>query len=135
MRFADFLQQNNVYLDGGMGTLLQERGLGAGEQPERWNITHAQDIVDIHTAYFNAGSNVVCTNTFGLNGLKFSAEELKEIVSSAVKNAKSAAEESGGGQHAGESHAAQSRSAGVAGDTRISHGCLPSSLQETRPLP
>ena len=31
---------------------------------------HKQDIIDIHTAYFNAGSNVVCANTFGANLLK-----------------------------------------------------------------
>jgi 5-methyltetrahydrofolate--homocysteine methyltransferase len=90
MNFQQYLQANIVYLDGGMGTLLQERGLGAGEQPERWNITHAQDIVDIHTAYFNAGSNVVCTNTFGANGIKFDDNELEEIVKTAIENAKTA---------------------------------------------
>ena len=90
MKFNEYLQEHIVYLDGGMGTLLQERGLGAGEQPERWNLTHAQDIVDIHTAYYNAGSNVVCTNTFGANGLKFDDNELEEIVKAAIENAKQA---------------------------------------------
>ena len=27
-----------VFFDGGMGTLLQERGLEAGELPENWNL-------------------------------------------------------------------------------------------------
>lgn len=94
MNFKEYLQNHIVYLDGGMGTLLQARGLGAGEQPERWNITHAQVITDIHTAYFNAGSNLVCTNTFGANGLKFNDTELEEIVKSAVQNAKTARENS-----------------------------------------
>ena len=64
MTFREFLQTHNVYLDGGMGTLLQARGLGAGEQPERWNIMHADEVIAVHKAYFAAGSNVVCANTF-----------------------------------------------------------------------
>lgn len=93
MTFRDFLKNNKVYLDGGMGTLLQERGLKPGQQPELWNLTHAEEIVEIHRAYFNAGSNVVCTNTFGANLLKFSEGELEEIISAAVENAKSAREQ------------------------------------------
>ena len=90
MKFFDFLKENIVYLDGGMGTLLQERGLKAGEQPERWNVTHADVVTQIHKAYFDAGSNVVCTNTFGANALKFCDEELETIVKAAFENAKAA---------------------------------------------
>lgn len=90
MNFREYLKNNIVYLDGGMGTLLQERGLAAGEYPERWNISHPDVITDIHRAYFDAGSNVVCTNTFGANSLKFSDTELEEIIKSAVGNAKTA---------------------------------------------
>ena len=90
MNFREYLKNNIVYLDGGMGTLLQERGLAAGEYPERWNISHPDVITDIHRAYFDAGSNVVCTNTFGANSLKFGDTELEEIVRSAVGNAKTA---------------------------------------------
>ena len=90
MDFFTFLQNHNVYLDGGMGTLLQARGLRAGEYPEEWNLTHAADIIAIHKSYFDAGSNVVCTNTFGANGLKFSDERLEEIVAAAVANARAA---------------------------------------------
>jgi len=67
MNFKEFLRNNIVYLDGGMGTLLQENGLKAGEYPERWNISHPEVITKIHKGYFDAGSNVVCTNTFGAN--------------------------------------------------------------------
>jgi len=90
MNFKKFLQENNVYLDGGMGTLLQERGLCAGEQPERWNLTHPDVIVEIHKAYFDAGSNVICTNTFGANALKFGEDELEEIIKAAFENARKA---------------------------------------------
>ncbi len=90
MNFRDFLKNNTVILDGGMGTLLQSAGLQPGEAPERWNITHADTVTSIHRAYFDAGSNVVNTNTFGANTLHFDVDELDEIISAAVKNAKTA---------------------------------------------
>lgn len=98
MKILEYLQQNIVYLDGGMGTLLQEKGLPLGELPERWNLSHAEIIQEIHSAYFNAGSNVVATNTFGANALKFNDDELEAIICAAVKNAKIAAEQSVGTQ-------------------------------------
>lgn len=94
MTFREYLRNNTVYLDGGMGTLLQERGLRPGEQPERWNLSHPDAITDIHRAYFDAGSNVVCTNTFGANILKFPEAELKSILTAAVENARRAAAQS-----------------------------------------
>lgn len=78
MDFRQFLQNHIVCLDGGMGTLLQARGLQPGEYPERWNISHPDEIIAIHQAYFDAGSNVICTNTFGANSLKFSDAELED---------------------------------------------------------
>lgn len=96
MEFREYLKSSIVYLDGGMGTLLQSRGLVPGELPERWNITHSEDVVQIHKSYYDAGSNVVCTNTFGANILKFSEEELEEIIKSALSNAKQARERSVG---------------------------------------
>lgn len=96
MIFREYLATNTVYLDGGMGTLLQQQGLQPGEHPERWNITHPEEITRIHKAYFDAGSNVVCTNTFGANALKFAPEELEEIIGVAVANAKAARAQSDG---------------------------------------
>lgn len=98
MNLTDFLKENILLLDGGTGTLLQAAGLCAGELPERWSISHPEMIKDIHRSYFNAGSNVVCTNTFGANSLKYSNVELEEIITAAVANARRAAEESLGGQ-------------------------------------
>ena len=94
MTFREFLNDRIVYLDGGMGTLLQARGLMPGEAPERWNRSHPEIIRDIHKAYFDAGSNVVCTNTFGANLLKFVPDELEEMIRLAVENAKAAREKS-----------------------------------------
>jgi 5-methyltetrahydrofolate--homocysteine methyltransferase len=92
MQLLEFLKNKILYLDGGMGTLLQKRGLSAGELPERWNITHSDVIIDIHKSYLNAGSNVISTNTFGANLLKFSETELDEIIKSAALNARRAIE-------------------------------------------
>ena len=92
MQILELLKNKILYLDGGMGTLLQKRGLVAGELPERWNITHSDVIIDIHKSYLNAGSNVISTNTFGANSLKFSDAELDEIICAAVKNARRAIE-------------------------------------------
>lgn len=90
MKVLDYIQSNITYLDGGMGTLLQKRGLKPGELPERWNVTHSDDIIDIQKSYFDAGSNIICTNTFGANSLKYDDEELKILIAAAVDNAKRA---------------------------------------------
>ena len=94
MDILQHLKNNILYLDGGMGTLLQARGLSAGELPERWNLSHPDVITEIHKQYFDAGSNVVNTNTFGANCLKFGADELETIICAAVNNARRAATES-----------------------------------------
>lgn len=90
MKFREFLKDNIVCFDGGMGTLLQEKGLLAGELPERWNITHRDIITEIHKSYYDSGSNVITTNTFGANCLKFGEDELEEIIKAAIENAKTA---------------------------------------------
>ena len=60
-----------LFLDGGMGTLLQERGLKPGELPETWNLKRKEEIIEIHRQYYEAGSDIVLSNTFGANALKF----------------------------------------------------------------
>lgn len=98
MNVLEFLKSNLVYMDGGMGTMLQKRGLNPGEFPERWNVSHPEDIVEIQKMYFDAGSNIICTNTFGANSLKFDDEELELLIQTAVENAKKARDTSIGTQ-------------------------------------
>ncbi|MBE6696488.1 MAG: homocysteine methyltransferase, partial [Ruminococcaceae bacterium] len=98
MELKEYLKNNLVYLDGGFGTLLQSRGLSAGELPERRNLTHPDLIKGIHLDYYNAGANIVHANTFGANILKFSESELESIISSAAKIANDAKKESIGTQ-------------------------------------
>ncbi|MBQ2254382.1 MAG: homocysteine S-methyltransferase family protein, partial [Clostridia bacterium] len=92
MSFIAFLKENRVILDGGMGTLLQAAGLKPGEHPELWCITRPEIVTGIHRAYFEAGSNLVCTNTFGANCLKFDDSTLREMIFAGVKCARDAAE-------------------------------------------
>lgn len=96
----DDLGKKLLFFDGGMGTLLQARGLEPGELPETWNMNHPEDIIAIHQAYIEAGSDIVLTNTFGANALKFhdSTYSLKEIVNAAVSHTKEAAKRAGGGR-------------------------------------
>lgn len=89
----DRLGKELLFFDGGMGTLLQAEGLKPGELPEMWNITHPDTIIGIHKKYMEAGSDIVLTNTFGANALKFhdGTCSLEEIVTAAVKHVKEAA--------------------------------------------
>lgn len=98
MNIRNFIKNNIVYLDGGMGTLLQKSGLQPGELPERWNISHPEVVKEIHKSYYDSGSNIVNTNTFGANSLKFGTDELSEIIYHAVKNADEARKASSGKQ-------------------------------------
>jgi len=90
MNILTYLQDHIVYLDGGMGTLLQKEGLRPGELPERWNFSHPEVIVKLQKAYYDAGSNIVATNTFGANSLKFNDAELEVLIATAIENATAA---------------------------------------------
>lgn len=90
MNFREFLKDNIVYLDGGLGTQLQARGLKPGELPETWNVLHPEAVTEIHKNYYDAGSNLVVANSFGATTLKFGEEELEEIIRMAVSNVKAA---------------------------------------------
>lgn len=84
-----------LFFDGGMGTLLQKEGLLPGELPENWNIEKKEVIRNIHRAYYEAGSNILLTNTFGANRVKYhdAAYTLKQVIEAAVDNVKSVSDE------------------------------------------
>lgn len=86
-----------LFFDGGMGTLLQERGLAPGELPETWNMTRPEVITEIHRAYIEAGSDIILTNTFGANALKYhdSGYQLEEIIQCAVSHVREAVQAAG----------------------------------------
>lgn len=83
------LKEGRLYFDGGTGTVLQSMGLGADERPEAWNLSHPDRIEALHRQYLEAGSDVVVTNTFGVNRLKY--PNFKEYIRAAIDCACAAA--------------------------------------------
>jgi 5-methyltetrahydrofolate--homocysteine methyltransferase len=67
-----------LVFDGGYGTMLFAAGLLNGACPELWNDTHADVVRGIHAGYFDAGSDIVETNTFGGARLKLDEYQLGE---------------------------------------------------------
>ena len=84
----ELMKNKRLYFDGGTGTLLQEMGLKGGEPPELWNISNPQKITALHKAYLDAGSDIISTNTFGIN--KFKYDNYEELIIAGIDCAKKA---------------------------------------------
>ena len=98
MDILKLIKKREVFFDGGMGSLLQEKGLKAGELPEIWNVDKSDAVKSIHKEYLLSGADIITTNTFGCNSLKFDKEgsySVENIIRSGVRNAKEAVKESG----------------------------------------
>ena len=96
MTLQETLGKRLIYLDGGMGTMLQAAGLRGGEVPESWNLSHPEAVKAVHRAYLDAGCDIVTTNTFGATSLRF-GPELPAIIRAGVRLAKEATREAGHG--------------------------------------
>lgn len=72
--------------------MLQQSGLEPGASPDLMSLTDPELITSIHKKYIDAGSDVVCANTFGANRFKLQdcGYRLEEVIDSAVKAAKAA---------------------------------------------
>lgn len=68
------LTRRPVITDGAWGTQLQVRGLGLGEFPDTWNLTHPDRVAEVARAYVEAGSQVILTNTFGANRIRLAEQ-------------------------------------------------------------
>ena len=90
MNIKDKLGKELLYFDGATGSMLQSMGLSGGELPEWWNIEHPEKIVELHRLYIESGCNIIKTNTFGANSIKFGEDEQKQIIEAAIQNAKRA---------------------------------------------
>lgn len=92
-KFHYLLEKNRfVFLDGGMGTMLQSHGIQTEHVPEILNITNPEAIMNIHRMYAEAGADIVYANTFGANRFKLenSGYSVSEVVRTGIKNARSA---------------------------------------------
>lgn len=97
MGLKEKLGRELLLFDGAMGTVLQEKGLAAGEPPEPWNITRQDEIYQIHKAYLKSGCNILTTNTFGANRLKLAETGYTagQVITKGVETAQRAVQESG----------------------------------------
>ncbi len=93
------VDERPVLLDGGMGTLLQDRGLDDGGAGELWNVDRPEAVRASHEAYARAGARILTTNTFGgtrprlaMHGLEDRVHELNQA---AAAIARSVADEHG----------------------------------------
>ena len=97
MSFRDALGKQLIIADGALGTQLQAAGLGAGEAPLRWNITHPEEVLKVHCSYLEAGATLLTTNTFSTGVLMLAGEGAcaEEALSSGVALAREAVEQQG----------------------------------------
>ena len=93
MNFREQFNNSILFFDGAMGTELQKNGLKKGELPENLNINSPEIVAKVHKSYLDAGCNIITTNTFGANSLKFN--NVDEIITKAVEIAKNTIKESG----------------------------------------
>lgn len=71
MRIESILDRRRfVFLDGGMGTQLQKRGLKPGQKPELAALEMPEILTEIHAEYVAAGADLLLANTFGANARK-----------------------------------------------------------------
>lgn len=66
--------------DGATGTNLFMRGLETGYPPELWNVERPDDIQGLHASFFDAGSDLVLTNSFGGNALRLKLHDAQDRV-------------------------------------------------------
>lgn len=95
MNILERAQTKGLILDGAMGTMLIRSGLEGGKVSEFWNLEKPEVVQAIHKSYFDAGSDVVMTNTFGGSPLKLKKADLhkhtEEINRTAVQLAREVA--------------------------------------------
>ena len=89
-KITELIKEKRLYFDGGTGTVLQSMGLPPGRSPELWNLEQPGKIISLHNAYFDAGCNIIKTNTFGVNRCKFA--NYRELIAAGIGCAKKAAQ-------------------------------------------
>ena len=101
VNFLEYLDKSGRPLlsDGGMGTMLNARGIGFEQCLDALNLTNPDLVIEIHQAYIEAGAEIIQTNTFGANRYKLDEHELgervAEINAAGVEIARRAARASG----------------------------------------
>lgn len=96
MDFKTLLKKEFVSLDGGMGTMLQARGMKPGETPEALNLENPRMLIEIHKEYLAAGADIIYANTFGANRYKLEhcGYPVDRVIRAGLHNARTAIAES-----------------------------------------
>lgn len=99
MNFREYIRQGFVFLDGAIGSNLQEHGMQAGDCPETWILEHPDVFVELQKGYIQAGSDVLYAPTFTCNRIKLAEygleDRLEEMTAKLVGLSRRAVEESG----------------------------------------
>lgn len=92
---SELLGKGFAFLDGAMGTVIQQRGIQTGKYPDLLCFTERERLIEIHRDYVDAGSNIIYANTFSTNRYKLegSGYSVKEVMAGAVSAAKEAAQD------------------------------------------
>lgn len=95
MSIMEDISTRGIIMDGAMGTMLIEVGLGGGDTAEKWILEQPEEILKVHKAYVDVGAEIVATATFGANRVKLEktglAGDMVQINSAAVELAQKAA--------------------------------------------
>ena len=99
MKQTKFSLENRIFLtDGAMGTMLERAGFSLRDNTALLSVTSPFSVEKIHAAYFEAGSDIVFSNTFSASPLKLegSGHTPEEVIAAAVGCAKRAVPSTGG---------------------------------------
>lgn len=77
-RLLEIIKTRTAIFDGGMGSMLIARGLAPGESPETWNLEKPEVVAAVQRLYYEAGADVVHTNSFGSSPLKLADRGLMD---------------------------------------------------------
>lgn len=95
LNFRDALKQRILVGDGAMGTFLYKMGFPIGVPYEQYNVLKPEVVLSVHQQYVDAGAQVIQTNTYQANSVKFARygieDQVNEINRAAVQLARQAA--------------------------------------------
>lgn len=97
--FLDFLEENIVVFDGGLGTELYSRGVFINKSFDELNLTNPALVTDVHRSYIDAGADVIETNTFAANRIKLRQHGLVEQLAAINEQGARIAREAAGGAY------------------------------------
>ena len=91
------MKERRLYLDGGMGRMLQAAGLPEGLLPDVWGMENPQAVQGVHRAYLEAGCRLITTNTFGTSAPKLAPYGVTpaQVMTAAVANVRAAMDQAG----------------------------------------